>query len=279
MSSIIHIDKAADFEAAVNDLSSGLAGVFICTSGRAEMEFCDRPCVVDGDTLLYFTPYSVAKVMSTSDDWAGIMLGEDLEAVLDVLVDVPVIHRIAVRDFPCIRISEPEKERIMRMMGIVERRMRMLDGEKPEMRRHVNIAILEALVKVLCLDLIAIYFAYMPAENNVASMETRVHDRFILSVLEKATTERSVSYYAAEQNLSPGHFSAIVKSVSGITPLKWIENIVMVKAKKLLLDRSLSTKQVANMMNFPDQSAFGRYFKKYENISPGAYRKRRFAGE
>lgn len=279
MSTIIHVDSVDSFEATVNDLSANLSGVFICTSGRAEIEFCESTCIVSADMLLYYTPYSMVKVISASDDWGGIMLGEELEVVLDTMSDVPVTHRIAMRDFPCIRISETEKGRIMQMIDIVGDRKRMLEEQKPTKGRAVHTAILEALVKALCLDLIAIYFACTPQEDIPAGTESRIHDRFMVSVLTNAMTERSVTYYAAEQNLSPGHFSSIVKSISGITPLKWIEKVAMVKAKKLLSDRSLSTKQVAKMMHFPDQSAFGRYFKKHEHVSPGAYRKRRFAGE
>ena len=45
------------------------------------------------------------------------------------------------------------------------------------------------------------------------------------------------------------------------------------EAKQLLEGSDLSIKEIANQLNFPTQSFFGKYFKQYVGISPKEYRK------
>ena len=49
--------------------------------------------------------------------------------------------------------------------------------------------------------------------------------------------------------------------------------MVITEAKQLLEGSDLSIKEIANQLNFPTQSFFGKYFKQYVGISPKEYRK------
>ena len=44
--------------------------------------------------------------------------------------------------------------------------------------------------------------------------------------------------------------------------------MVITEAKQLLEGSDLSIKEIANQLNFPTQSFFGKYFKQYVGISP-----------
>ena len=46
----------------------------------------------------------------------------------------------------------------------------------------------------------------------------------------------------------------------------------MTAARRMLDSPALSIKEIAEQLNFPDQSVFGRYFRRQEGISPGQYR-------
>ena len=56
------------------------------------------------------------------------------------------------------------------------------------------------------------------------------------------------------------------------TAIQWIETFTILKAQHYLGSTKLSVKEIAYELNFPDQSVFGRYFKKHLGISPSAYR-------
>ena len=93
-----------------------------------------------------------------------------------------------------------------------------------------------------------------------------------MSVFRNCERERTVSYYANEQSLSPNYLSSVIKSHSDRTAMQWIETLTILKAKHSLRFTKLIIKEIAYKMHFPDQSVFGRYFKKHCGMSPSDYR-------
>lgn len=74
-------------------------------------------------------------------------------------------------------------------------------------------------------------------------------------------------------NLSPTYFS---RFFSKETNMKFVEYLNMVRveeSKKYLMDLKYGISDIAVMMGFSDQSYFTKVFKKYENMSPGKFRK------
>ena len=53
-----------------------------------------------------------------------------------------------------------------------------------------------------------------------------------------------------------------------------IDRHVILEIKALLQSTSLSIQEISNRLSFPDQSFFGRYFKKHTGKSPLQYRNR-----
>lgn len=84
----------------------------------------------------------------------------------------------------------------------------------------------------------------------------------------------SVTFYADAQSLSPNYLSSVVRAKSGRTAIQWIEIITIIHAQHYLVSTKLSIKEVAEKLNFPDQSTFGRYFKKHAGMSPKEYKKK-----
>lgn len=75
--------------------------------------------------------------------------------------------------------------------------------------------------------------------------------------------------------LSPYYFSSIIREKSGKSALQWIGNITMIFSRQYLKCSDMSIKEIADCLNFPDQSSFARYFKHHEGCSPMEFRNRR----
>lgn len=73
--------------------------------------------------------------------------------------------------------------------------------------------------------------------------------------------------------ISPKYLSETVKNISGRAPNEWIDNYVTLELRSLLRNTTKSVKEIANEMNFQNQSFLGKYFKEHVGISPVAYRK------
>lgn len=99
---------------------------------------------------------------------------------------------------------------------------------------------------------------------------------FIQLLNKHCRTEHSVSFYAGELCITPEYLSRIMKSFSGKTVNQWISEALIRESEILLRNPDLTIQQVADMLNFSDQSSFGKFFKKHRDISPLAF-KRQFA--
>jgi AraC-like DNA-binding protein len=84
---------------------------------------------------------------------------------------------------------------------------------------------------------------------------------------------RNVSYYAQKLFVSPKYLTTVIKEESGKTAGEWIDEMVLLEAKILLQNKELTIAQVADNLNFNDQSTFGKFFKNLTSQSPLDYRK------
>ena len=90
--------------------------------------------------------------------------------------------------------------------------------------------------------------------NNDAVVAEVGEDKIVLGV---------ANFYARMQHITPRYFSAIIKEKTGDSALQWIVRMVITEAKQLLEESDLSIKEIADQLNFPTQSFFGKYFKQY----------------
>jgi AraC-like DNA-binding protein len=101
----------------------------------------------------------------------------------------------------------------------------------------------------------------------------KVFTNFLKMVEENCKKERRVAWYAQQQNITPKYLSEAVKRVSGRTAVEWVENYVTMELRVLLKNSTKTIKEIANEMNFPNQSFLGKYFKEHVGMTPSEYRK------
>lgn len=92
-------------------------------------------------------------------------------------------------------------------------------------------------------------------------------------LIKHCKKQHDVRFYANELCISTQYLSFILKEQSGKSASRWIQDALMIKAKGMLKTPRINVQQVANELNFPDQSTFGKFFKKHTGISPLTFRK------
>lgn len=106
---------------------------------------------------------------------------------------------------------------------------------------------------------------------NYTSAE-HIFQRFVKLLEDPHQPFVSVNEYAAMLNITPKYFSSVCKKQSGKTANEIIREEIIKEAKILLHDNSLSIKQIADRLNFANQSHFGTYFHRYTGMSPQRFR-------
>jgi AraC family transcriptional activator of pobA len=79
--------------------------------------------------------------------------------------------------------------------------------------------------------------------------------------------------YAGLLYITPNHLNAICNDMLGIPAGEVIRNRVLLEAKRLLINRSISVAEIAGELNFSDNSYFTKFFKKYTGQTPEDFRK------
>ncbi|MDA3893271.1 MAG: AraC family transcriptional regulator [Salinivirgaceae bacterium] len=85
----------------------------------------------------------------------------------------------------------------------------------------------------------------------------------------------SINEYAEMLSITPNHLTQMVKQVTGNTSAKLLQNKVILETKRLLIHTEMTVTEIADYMNFSDQSYFTKFFKKACGTTPLQYRKRK----
>lgn len=113
---------------------------------------------------------------------------------------------------------------------------------------------------------------YLPVIDSNKTSSSRITEKFLSLVQQHFKKERFLEFYANKLELSTKHLSRTVKETTGFTAVDWIDRFVILEAKVLLKSTTMSIQQIADELNFGNQSFFGKYFKKHVGKSPKDFR-------
>jgi AraC family transcriptional activator of pobA len=83
-----------------------------------------------------------------------------------------------------------------------------------------------------------------------------------------------VAYYATNLNITPKYLSEVLQVALGKPAKVFIDEFVVMEAKSLLKQTTMSIQEICHCLGFEDASHFTKSFKKLAKITPTEYRKR-----
>lgn len=99
------------------------------------------------------------------------------------------------------------------------------------------------------------------------------YEEFTSLITANLCSNRQVSFYAAQLNLTTYQLNTITKTSTGKSASEVINDYFMLEAKRYLLATTLQVNEVAWKLGIEDVSYFIRYFKKRTTYSPENFRK------
>ncbi|MEG2070122.1 MAG: AraC family transcriptional regulator [Bacteroidales bacterium] len=112
------------------------------------------------------------------------------------------------------------------------------------------------------------------SDSQLTRYESMIQS-FIELLINYYRQEHRVDFYASELNISTHYLTLIVKRITGQSVSDFIFEMLHSEARTLLTHSKLSIQEIAILLNFSDQSSFGKFFKRKAGISPADYRKKR----
>lgn len=241
---------------------SAAVSVFV-SKGSCDVAINLRPYRVKGPSVVNIHAGEIVQLQSLSDDFEASFLVMSKSFVRSMFMYIHDIRSLAaVNAVSVAHIPASMAQAFMEFYGDLAILARA--PSRPERDKAVLFTVL------------AFYFrtakdAYDPYIND-DGQQTRLSDRFLLLVEENFRTERFLDFYAKKLGVTPKHLSRTIKSQTGQTAVEWIEQFVILEAKVLLKSSNLNVQQISELLHFPSQSFFGKYFKKYTGISPREFR-------
>jgi len=135
----------------------------------------------------------------------------------------------------------------------------------------------EMLRSILDLILTTCAARYQVSENMLNKGKGQILvKRFFHLVEENHQKNLSLSDYSGLIGVTPNHLTQTVKLLTGKTSSQIIKAKQLMEIKRLLVHTNLSVSEIANQLNFDDQSYFTKFFKRETGITPIQYRTEAF---
>lgn len=255
----------------LNTTSMQLSFLLICMCKQGECSFTlggKTRTMKKGDLLISLGEQAFCdRVMSEDFQLTAVLMSRSYAQDCIVGLNYLWPYLLYIMEHPVVPLDEEEQRWIMDCYDILCRRLRKESGLY---LRETIVALTRAFYFEICnlLDR-----RVRPDLQSSQSRSYAIFDQFIRLVSQNFKKERSVEWYSNAMCLTPKHLSEVMKAVSGRTAGQWITTLVIIEIKTLLQNSSMSIKEVAQEMNFPNQSFLGKYFKNVEGISPSEFRK------
>lgn len=239
----------------------------ICLHGEGSLiYFNNKVNFQKGDLLVLSHPDAISG-LTISDGCEGEFFAANYRFLQNLLPpnNYSIGGSISLHGNPVISLTQEQQDIILEDIHRLRDRMKYAD------KRFYR-----EMMGSLCMTMIYDIFQFHSEQNG----EERISDRagFIVGELMRllsegvSSTQREVSWYAKQLNVSKKYLSATVKRMTGGSVMSYIDRHTIPILKRYLDNPSLSLTQISDMMNFTSLSYFSRYCTKHLGITPSAYR-------
>lgn len=104
------------------------------------------------------------------------------------------------------------------------------------------------------------------------SQKEEITKAFRNLLLKHFREHHDVEWYAKELCITSRYLNMVAKEITGESPKKLIDYYILTEIQMELNSSNKSIQQIAESLNFSDQSAMGRFFKMKTGMSPKQYR-------
>jgi AraC-like DNA-binding protein len=243
-----------------------ISAAIICLKGYAKGSVDLKPCYYAVNDFVIIHPGQILQYTYRSDDFSAllIVMSQRFTETMELgMKDVfPVF--LYLKENPVVHLNEEEIAHLQDYFHILKQTVQQTSNPyRMEMVRLLSKAFFYGINN------------FNQLREEYATQKDKkdmLFDAFYRLVLQHYKDSREVSFYAGKLCLTPKHLSVVIKKTTGKSAFEWINDHVVLEAKWLLRTSSLTIQQISEELNFPNQSFFGKFFKRKVGVSPKEYR-------
>lgn len=251
--------------------------IILCKSGVMEIEINASPYTVSGGMLIVVSPGSILTVKDVDGSNLDMCVLLVSTAFLnDLTFDLNVINSVGFNPErkPVLTLTDHEVALMQGYFNLIH--TNTLTNPDAMFVRGISGNLLSAAMY----QMVQFYYS-RPSEREPETAGQRPLSRrnnyvkeFLQLVHLHYRRERATAFYASKLFISAKYLSHIIKESTGRSAAEWIDYHVILEAKNLLRYSGRNVQQVAYELNFPNQSAFGKYFKHITGMSPTEFQRK-----
>jgi AraC-like DNA-binding protein len=240
----------------------------LCKHGKAQYSIDTREQTVKPGDLLFISERHIVDNYMASPDFECLCIMVSTEFYHGFIQNVKNVSSLLL-----FSMNNPVVSLTPREIQVYGNYYQTIREKMSDREHHYRTDLVKALLLAMFYDMSNVIWR---VEQQGAKSQTRadvIFANFIRLLEQHFRQERRVSWYAEQLCITPKYLSEIVKQVSKRTPNEWIDNYVILEIRVLLKNSTKSIKEIAEELQFPNQSFLGKYFKEHIGVSPSQYRK------
>ncbi|MDE6637570.1 MAG: helix-turn-helix domain-containing protein [Muribaculaceae bacterium] len=242
--------------------------IALCIEGEGEVGIGVRKYIFRKNSLMLLNPNQYVHSLNTLGPIRIKVVGCNLEMIESIMPKLSGLLPLLIHN-PIESVSQLSDENsldIQEYMRIIDEKLRANDSPMKRLK-------ISHLIQAMLCEIIEKHYVSKDGVIKPQSRKEEILSKFIIEVLQNFRKERSVSFYADRLCVTPKHLSAVAKEITSHTAGELIDHYVIMEAKIMLAETNLTIQEIANKLNFANQSFFGKYFKHLSGYSPSDFRK------
>ena len=251
--------------------------IVICTDGMAQFDYDGQQILLRKNDLFLYMAHSVASNFMSSPDFNCRQIWFSRSELWNInkYSEVSLADLTYLKQHPTVHLTADDVQLLDDYFQLLCHRMR---DRSPMLYKDI----VRSLVSTMMLEMLCMMrrdkgqnILSQDQEGSNASFHKRVlADKFIQLVEQSDGRIRKVDDFARQLNVTPKYLSTILKETINRRPSMMIEHFTMGAIERRLRFSDMTMQEIANDLNFPNASFFGKYFKEHTGMTPLEYRKK-----
>ena len=249
--------------------------VFFITEGRAQLEYDGHVVQLQkNDLFLYMVHSTAANFMASSDfNCRQIWFGRAELFNIDIYKQISVADMSNLKLNPVVHLKGDDIKLCDTYFQLLRDRMKFSTSVlTPDIVRMLFGTILLEMLSIMRRNSEQVAEEVQHEDINSSLHKKRIIDDFMRLVEESDGRIRRVDDFASQLNVTPKYLSTILKEVMNRRPSNYIQLYTLKAIERRLRFTDMTMQEIANDLNFPNPSFFGKYCKEHLGMTPLEYR-------
>ena len=249
--------------------------IFFITEGRAQLEYDGNVVQLQKNDLFLYMVHSTATNFMASSDFncRQIWFGRGELLNIDIYKQISVADMSNLKLNPVVHLNGDDLKLCDTYFQLLRDRMKFSTSVlTPNIVRSLLGTMLLEMLSIMRRNSEQMAEEVQHEEINSSLHKKRIVDDFMRLVEESDGRIRRVDEFASQLNVTPKYLSTILKEVMNRRPSNYIQLYTLKAIERRLRFTDMTMQEIANDLNFPNPSFFGKFCKEHLGMTPLEYR-------